>query len=211
MTLRRIILFATIGLALLASAAAVAGYVAYAAIKAHQREQEELSREALHDKRTRVTYCSNLQFDPRNEQRLVNNTEEVFVARVVSVAGHEDNDPLPFLESWAPQTQFKVEILQVVKDSGNRQLRGDKIVLVNQLGVPPEDARAQISFCNEYKGGSVKAQKLETGTVYIFATEEEPSEGWHTVRVDPFGWMILGDNVGPKEKGFVSRLQKQAG
>ena len=196
-----------VGVAVLASALAASRYLAYSAIDARQEEREREARAVMRDEAVRVTYSQNLPFDPREEGALVRGAEELFVGRVEGVVGHEDNDPVHFFESWAPQTQFRVEVLDVIKDASGGPPEAGATAVVNQLGVPPEGVEARIRLANDYEERVIPAEMLEPGKAYVFATEHEAREGWHAIRVDPFGPMVFGDGFDRADGRYADRLK----
>jgi hypothetical protein len=215
MNARRIALALGACLLVLFGIAGASGYAGYLALQKRAEKEAAAGRAELRDPRTRISYTQNLQFDFREPEKLVANVDEVFVGRVEELTGRRDNDPVPLLEGWAPQGQFRVEVVEVVKDPEGALERG-KEVTVNQMGVPPEDARAEVSVMNQV-GGSMQdpgdlyaAEFLRPGRYYVFATEHDRRRGWHTVRVDPSCWMVLGERMGEEQREVVERLSAAA-
>ncbi len=185
---------------------AVLGYLGARAVQANRDHKAQSGRAELQNPNIKITDAQNLSFDPRDEKALLKNSEEVFSGRVEKVTGREDNHPMPFLEGWSSQAQFRVRVSRVVKVGSGNLLKRGQTLTVNQLGVPPPDAKARVDLANEYNNHLIPARILQVGRNYIFATEYNRSKDWHSTRVDPFGWMCLGENVSKKEAREVRGL-----
>lgn len=166
--------------------------------KERSRSESE-ARETYAEDRAPISSESNLDFDPRDERKLMRNSEEVFVGEVTRLTTYGDNDPTPFLEGWTSTARFEVRIEEVRKDeSPDSGLTAGQTVTVNQLSVPPPGTRATVCFGNGFPAdGYVAAQSLKEGNRYVFATEYYPRKDWHEVRVDPFSWMVLSEDAPP--------------
>lgn len=196
---RKILLSALVASAALACAVAVAGVFLARAIERELANDEANTREAYAERLALFASYSNLQFDPRDERGLMRNSEEVFVGRVARLTARADNDPVPFLEGWTPTARFDVEVEEVRKDdSPGDGLRVGETVTVNQISVPPPGTEATVCFGNGFPdGGYVAAQRIRQGMRYVFATEYHRQDGWHDMRVAPFGWMVLSGDAQP--------------
>ncbi len=179
---------------------AVALLITWVLEKERARSEAE-ARETYAEPMARISSESNLDFDPWRERALTENSEEVFIGEVERLVARADNDPTPFLEGWSATARFAVRVEEVRKDdSPGDGLKAGETVTVNQLSVPPPGTKATVCLGNAYpNGGHVEAQKLEKGNRYVFATEYYPREGWHEIRVHPFGWMVLSDSAPPDE------------
>ena len=117
--------------------------------------------------------------DRSNDRELVGLAQDVFFGRVVEKSGQTQE------YGW-PETQFEVEVLEILKGS----LSGT--VTVNQEGGSYNDD-------SNYRMEGVPVL-LEPGNSYLFATRHLPEEDWHTV-VPGFGSIKLGIplNIGKDE------------
>lgn len=204
---RRIFGFLTLGFVVLVGLSAAVSYAAYALVEGHLEQKNEQARSRLYDEQAKVGSITNPGFDPRDEGELVRNSEEVFVGRVEELVSREEK-PTTLITGYSSRAQFTVRVLEVVKDDAGEegQLEQGKVATVSQLGVPPEDAEATVNLAN-FSGQKsdpkenrerIPAEQLEPGTAYVFATEYDSWEGWHEVRVHPFGWMVLGSEEDPE-------------
>lgn len=201
MGVRKIIVVSVVAFLGISALAMVAVAVLLGQVFERERASSEAeARETYADPRALISSESNLDFDPRDERALIENSEEVFVGEVERLVARGDNDPMPFLEGWTATARFAVRVEEVRKDdSPGDGLEAGQTVTINQLSVPPPDTCATVCFGNGFPGGYVPAQKLEEGTRYVFATEYHSREGWHDVRVDPFEWMVLSEDAPPDE------------
>jgi hypothetical protein len=71
---------------------------------------EARALEAYSEEFARHQGAANLNFDPRERQALIENSEEVFIGKVKRLAARADNDPIPFMEGWSPTARYAVEI-----------------------------------------------------------------------------------------------------
>ncbi len=202
MSLRKTILVSILALLTIVAVGVGASAVLLGQFLERERAKSEAeARKTYADPRVLISSESNLGFDPRNGRKLMRNSEEVFVGEVVRLVAYGDNDPTPFLEAWTSTARFRVRVEEVRKDeTPDDNLEAGQTVTVNQLSVPPPDTKATICFGNGFPdGGYVAAQELRAGNRYVFSTEYYSREGWHEVRVDPFGWMVLSEDAPPDE------------
>lgn len=198
MRTRRILIISSLAVVFVVTCVAVvAGVFLTQAIQRERSTVEAEGRATYSNENAQISMAQNLSFDPRDREALRENSEEVFVGEVERLEEHADNDPLPFLEGWTATARYTVRVEEVRKDASGDDLESGQTVTVNQLGVPPPDAEATVCFGNDYPGGYVPAQRLREGMRYVFSTEYYRREGYHEVRVDPFGWMVLSEEAPP--------------
>lgn len=200
MSRKKIVLISVLALlAIVAFGVVVVALLLTRTLEEERAKSEADGRETYAEPLALITSESNLDFDPRREKALSRNSEEVFVGEVERLVARADNDPMPFLEGWTSTARFEVRVEEVRKDdSPGDGLEDGQMVMVNQLSVPPPDAKATVCLGNAYpNGGHVEAQKLRKSDRYVFATEYYSREGWHEIRVDPFGWMVLSEDAPP--------------
>ena len=102
--------------------------------------------------------------DRSDDRQLAGAAHNIFFGQVVEQVGREEYQ-------GTPETQFSVEVLEVLKGDVSGT------ITVNQEGGTYADgATYQVAGDNF----------LEAGTSYFFATRESSSKGWHTV-VPEFG------------------------
>ena len=202
MSTRKIVLVSTLALlTIVAVGVGVSVVLLNQLLEKERMESSSEAREAYADSRALISPESNLDFDPRDERKLMRNSEEVFVGEVERLITYGGNDPTPFLEGWTSTARFAVRVEKVRRDeSPDNELEAGQTVTVNQLSVPPPDTKATVCFGNGFPGdGYVAAQELKAGNRYVFATEYYPRKEWHEIRVDPFGWMVLSEDAPPDE------------
>lgn len=122
-------------------------------------------------------------FDPRNDVKLAAAATDIFVGRVVARVSDEGRQTsVPEYE--IAQTQFAVEVIQVVKGTAAGT------VVVNQLDRRHED------------------RPLRPGEESLFVTEFEPEYGWHSIIFDRFGHLSI---AGPADRvALVARFAQAA-
>lgn len=118
-------------------------------------------------------------FDVSNRQKLVGAASNVFVGRVIALAGTQGlGTSTPGYQ--VPQTQFQVEVLESIKG------HVETTVLVNQHGGP--DSR------NPNHVALFEADPLLTpGETYLFTTYHNPQTGWYQIIAPGYANIHLKD------------------
>lgn len=135
---QKIILTSVLMLLAIAAAMATVSVVLLDHVLDKERSRSEVeAHETYAEDRALISSESNLDFDPRDERKLIENSEEVFVGEVESLEAYGNNDPTPFLEGWSGTARFAVRVVEVKKDaSPDDGLAPGQTITVNQLGVP---------------------------------------------------------------------------
>jgi hypothetical protein len=116
-------------------------------------------------------------FDAMDPRELVGFATNVFVGQVVEEIGSEGAQLSGPDERTVPRTQFSVEVLKNVKGDA------EGTVTVSQAGGYDEEEGREVRV----EGDSL----LQPGKKYLFATSDNPEEGWYAVVAQPFGDVLV--------------------
>ena len=169
--------------ALLALAAVIVGFVAYAV----------LARETPDPATTGVINLEvNYAFEPADEEQLVGFATNVFVGRVVEKVGAEGAPLSGPGDEVVPRTQFSVAVLKDIKGD----LDGE--VTVSQTG-----------GYDNVRGRGVRVEgdpMLEPGQRRLFVTSYDEQEGWYTIVAQPYGDVRIEDER--QQADLVERFER---
>ena len=176
------------GRALLAIGSALA--LLWAALLAHAFAGDEDADAARKDGQPVVQQEILYTYDFFDERRVAGYSRDVFAGCVVGVAGREPLKTSIPNDDEAPQTQYAVEVTQVLKGS----LSPGERLIVNQLGGRDEESGKSIVVEGVRGDAHATDALLKPGGEYLLATVPGPEVGWHTITAQPMGNVPLDED-----------------
>jgi hypothetical protein len=129
-------------------------------------------------------------YDFFDERRVAGYSRDVFVGRVVGVVGHEPLKTSIPKDNEGPQTQYAIEVTEVLKGS----LSPGESLTVNQLGGRDEESGKTIVVEGVRGDAHATDALLKPGGEYLLATVPNPELDWHTITAQPTGDVPLDED-----------------
>lgn len=147
--------------------------------------------DAAREEGERVVYQELLYtYDFFDERRVAGYSESVFAGRVVGVVGSEPLKTSIPSDEEGRQTQYAVEVTEVLKG----ELSAGERVTVNQLGGRDEERGETIVVEGVYGSAHATDALLREGAEYLLATVPTPDTEWHTITAQPTGDVPLDED-----------------
>ncbi len=176
------------GRALLAIGSALA--LLWAALLAYAFAGDEDADAARKDGQPVVQQEVLYTYDFFDERRVAGYSRDVFAGRVVGVVGREPLKTSIPNDDEALQTQYAVEVTEVLKGS----LSPGERLTVNQLGGRDEESGETIVVEGVRGDAHATDALLKQGGEYLLATVPGPEVGWHTITAQPTGNVPLDED-----------------
>jgi len=129
-------------------------------------------------------------YDFFDVRRVAGYSRDVIVGRVVGVVGHEPLKTSIPKDNEGPQTQYAIEVTEVLKGS----LSPGESLTVNQLGGRDEESGKTIVVEGVRGDAHATDALLKPGREYLLATVPGPEVGWHTITAQPTGDVPLHED-----------------
>jgi hypothetical protein len=129
-------------------------------------------------------------YDFFDERRVAVYSRDVFVGRVVGVVGHQPLKTSIPKDNEGPQTQYAIEVTEVLKGS----LSPGESLTVNQLGGRDEESGKTIVVEGVRGDAHATDALLKPGGEYLLATVPNPELDWHTITAQPIGDVPLDED-----------------